>query len=230
MIPPPPTPWPLPPDSRVVLLVGGSFDPPHVAHLSLPIELRDRLFPDAALVFIPAAASPFKAGHAQTPPQHRARMLGLAVDHLRRSGVLDLAVWTDEIDRGEPSFTIDTLRRANLVAPAASLRLVIGADQAAAFHRWRESCEILRLAQPLVLLRPPVGTVDELAAALRATGAWTPDQIQAWCDRSARTRLVDVSSTRIRDLIRTQGIDAVPGDWIDADVRAFIDQHGLYRA
>jgi hypothetical protein len=86
------------------------------------------------------------------------------------------------------------------------------------------------LAQPLVLLRPPVGTVDELAAALRATGAWTPDQIQAWCDRSARTRLVDVSSTRIRDLIRTQGIDAVPGDWIDADVRAFIDQHGLYRA
>lgn len=157
-------------------------------------------------------------------------MLVLAVDHLRRSGVRDVAVWTDEIDRGEPSFTVDTLRRAQLVAPAASLRLVIGADQAAAFHRWREASEILRLAEPLVLLRPPVGTVDELAAAMRATGAWTAEQIGAWCVRSARTRLVDVSSTRIREIIRTRGIDAVPGEWIDEGVRAFIEEHGLYRA
>ena len=227
---PPPTPWPLPADSRVVLLVGGSFDPPHVAHLSLPIELRDRLFPGAAVLFVPAAASPFKNGLAQTPPRDRARMLALAVDRLTRSGTPRLAVWTDEIDRGQPSFTVDTLRRARLVAPDAILRLVIGADQAAAFHRWREWSEILRLAEPLVLLRPPIGGLDELAAALRASGAWSETEIEAWRARSVSTRLVNVSSTQIRDTIRTQGVDAVPADWLDDDVRAFIRDRGLYRA
>lgn len=230
MVLPPPTPWPLPADARVVLIVGGSFDPPHVAHLSLPVELRDRFVAGAAVLFVPAAASPFKPGLTQTPAVDRARMLTLAVDRLTRSGTPGLAVWTDEIDRGQPSFTVDTLRRARLVAPDASLRLVIGADQAAAFHRWREWSEILRLAEPIVLLRPPMGGLDELAAALRASGAWSESEIEAWRARSVGARLVDVSSTEIRDTIRARDVDAVPAEWLDDDVRAFIRERGLYRA
>ncbi|MFZ4576591.1 MAG: nicotinate (nicotinamide) nucleotide adenylyltransferase [Phycisphaerales bacterium] len=210
-----------------MLIVGGTFDPPHSAHIGLPVQLRDRWFQEAAILFVPAAASPFKSARDAASPADRVRMTRLAISHIPGT-----AVWTDEIDRdrGEPSYTVDTLRRAAEIAPLSRLRLVIGADQAAAFHRWRECREILRLAEPVVMLRPPLDSTEVLRAALEASGDWSGQEVEQWLSRTVATPLVDVSSTRIRVLVHDGGVDAVPEDWLHPAVREYIRDHGLYRA
>lgn len=139
-------------------------------------------------------------------------MLGLAFGSVPR-----VFVWTDELDRshgsGEPSFTIDTVRRLReVVRPPTPVRLLIGADQAIAYDRWKDSAELERLAEPAVALRPPHSGVDALLGAGLDAGRWGP--------RVLKTPLVDAASSDVRS---GQHTDLPPG------VRALIEAEGLYR-
>ena len=253
MIPPvnqmtPITPWPL--DSRLTeaVILGGSFDPPHLGHVQLARAARDAFAPDAGLVFVPAHRSPFKAaGSSATSPSDRAAMLRLAI-----RGLHDSAVWTDEVDRGlhdpiAPSYTIDTLLRAR-AAGARRLWLMLGGDQIVQFHRWRDPRRILDLAQPIVLLRPPLTAVGELRDSLLAvpgperadgpalnvggcTRFWTDAEVDALCTSTLPIdpALAPVSSSEIRRTIMTRGVQAVPTGWLNPEVADFITSHGLYQ-
>jgi nicotinate (nicotinamide) nucleotide adenylyltransferase len=144
------------------------------------------------------------------------------------------AIWTDEIDRGGlSSYTIDTLRRARRVlGDSTRLRLLIGADQASAFHRWREYRAIMELAEPVVMLREPAESVEAVVGSLRASGAWTDGQIEAWRDRIAPGGRFDASSTRIRQLLHESEDplhDAELSRLMDKRVLGYIVEHGLYR-
>lgn len=220
---PPPTPWPLPPDVRDVLWMGGTFDPPHVSHTRLADALRQRVAPHAGLVFVPAALSPFKHDRP-TPAAHRVAMLHLAVRGLPRAGV-----WTDEIDRddGSPSFTIDSVRRALIAAPGVRPRLVIGSDQAVSFHRWREAPALLTFAPPLILLREPIADAPSLLSAIQGTGAWNADQMQAWA-RAIVPAIPEhpANSTAIRAELRA-GREP-PADWLAPGVLEYIRANRLY--
>jgi nicotinate-nucleotide adenylyltransferase len=180
---------------RTVLLFGGSFDPPHHAHIAGPTTVARRLYGDSAVVlFIPAARSPHKPGGPAAADEHRVAMLRLAgAEH----------VWTGELDAGRgragrPSYTIGTVRRLRRDLPERiALRLLIGADQAAAFHRWKDPRAIIRLADPLVMARVPVTTADDLYRALDAR-FWTTAEKRAWCARLAPNPLADDASTQTR--------------------------------
>jgi nicotinate-nucleotide adenylyltransferase len=211
-----------------VVLVGGSFDPPHRAHVELPRRYRDRFEPGAWLVYVPAAVSAFKGGGARASGADRVAMLRLAV-----AGVPSCAVWTDEVDRAarEPgvSYTVDTLKRAGEVAPWCGLTLLIGSDQAAALHRWREVREVCRRARVEVLLRPPLDTPEKTVRAMRGSGAWSEEELAEFQSRMTRTAVLGVdgvSSTRVRE--RIGGRDE-PGE-IDAAVARYIRERGLYGA
>ena len=167
---------------RTVVLFGGSFDPPHRAHAALPDAVRAAL-PDAEcawLLYIPAARSPHKQRGPVASDDQRLEMLRLAI-----KDVAHAAVWTDEVDRatsGTPSFTIDTVRRARAWLDASggtrvTLRLLIGADQAAKFHTWREPRRIIDIAEPLVMLRRPSESADELRAAMAAPSLWSAGEL-----------------------------------------------------
>jgi nicotinate-nucleotide adenylyltransferase len=140
------------------------------------------------------------------------------------------AVWSDEIDRaaaapGSPSFWIDTLSRAHRIAPHGSdFWFIIGADQAAAFHRWRQPLDILALAEPIVLLRPPLVTPAALLDALRATGAWSAPQLARWERSIVSTPVLPTNATAIRDAL-SKGMG--PAD-LDPAVARYIADHGLY--
>jgi nicotinate-nucleotide adenylyltransferase len=233
-----PIPIPLAELARVgaVLLVGGTFDPPHVGHTRVPAALRAAAFPDGPcgapvwLVYVPAARSPLKSHNPVASDVDRVRMLELAI-----SGVPSACVWTDEIDRaasGAPSYTVDTLRRARAwldgCAPHVALRLVIGADQAAAFHRWREPREIIRLAEPLVMGRRGVGQTESILRSIHESGFWTHDEIAAWRTRipDLRDPGVQVSSTQLRDSLR---LDRDTPEHMHPEVAAYIRSHSLYR-
>jgi nicotinate-nucleotide adenylyltransferase len=141
-------------------LFGGSFDPVHLGHLLVARAAReedglDRLF------FIPAAQSPFKPDARPAPAAERLRCLRLAL-----AGETTAEIDDQEIRRGGPSFSIDTVRNYVRRFPGAELFYLIGADQVSQLHLWREAGELARLAQFLVVPRPGEA-VAELAAPFR---------------------------------------------------------------
>lgn len=228
------TPIPIDTDAptRTLILFGGTFDPPHVGHTQLASRVLE-LFPGARMCFVPVARSPHKATGPVASNQDRVRMLELALRDVR-----DVSVWTDEIDRAAddpetPSYTSDTVERAtrwlddNTSSPP-TLRLLLGSDQAAAFHRWHEPRKIIETAEPIVLLRRPIDTTDKLSARLRDAKFWSQDEAESWLGRVVKAGLKDVSATQLRHrLARDPGADGLE-DLLDPRVLTHIREHHLY--
>ncbi len=214
---------PLPLRVRDVILFGGSFDPVHRGHVELPrMLLNDR--PDAWLLVVPAARSPFKEG-SNASDRDRLRMLRLAYQDAER-----VAIWTDELDRAhatDASYMIDTVVRLLTRRPELRVRLLIGSDQAVSFHKWRQAWQLERLAEPLVMLRSPEEGADAFASALRSAGH-SEVAIDAWLNRVVELPLRSVSSTRIRD--RLASGDAGVWEALPAKVSEFVRSRGLYRS
>ena len=201
-----------------IILFGGSFDPPHVAHVALPMAARLAVGADV-VAYVPAAKAPHKLDKVQTDPKHRLAMLRLALGDVKHAMIL-----TDEIDRaagGEPSYTVDTLTALReKLGKDVKLRLLIGADQVRIFDQWREPERIIELAEPLVMVRPPDDR-ESLLASL------PDDKARAeWASRLVDVPAVDVSSTQIREQVaRGEPIAGM----VDDAVARYIQQHGLYR-
>ncbi len=209
------------------MLLGGTFDPPHQGHVKLAAAARDAIAPGAPLLLIPAAASPFKVGVSVTAPEHRVAMARLAV-----RGVAESYVWTDEVDRvartSGPSYTIDTLERLQREMPRTRVSMLIGADQAVSFQKWRSPERLLPLVR--VLLREPCVDPATFEVAMRASGAWTDEQIREWVTKLVplAAPLHDARSTDIRAKIAEGGIAGLPSDWLHPDVARYIHEHELY--
>jgi nicotinate-nucleotide adenylyltransferase len=206
---------------QTILLYGGSFDPPHVAHLILPMLAMEAVGA-GVVTYIPAGQAPHKQGHPYTPAEHRLAMLRLALE-----GVAHARIHTDEIDRGRapgagPSYTVETLERLRgELGDSTKLRLLIGADMLRMFDTWRQPARIVELAEPVVMLRPPE-TVESLLAALPRgfdPAAWKPRLLEG-------LPLLDLSATAIRRRI-AQG-RPISG-MVTPAVERYIAERGLYR-
>lgn len=219
-----------------MVVFGGVFDPPHAAHVRLSAAARDATFGESGwLVFVPAARAPLKDEAPEAGEADRLAMLRLAIADLPRA-----TIWTDELDRARaerrpgqlppPSYTVDTLKRARRVLPPAiPMRLLIGSDQARAFHRWHRYREVIELAEPLVLLRDPDESVEGLIDALRATGAWEGSELARWAGWVLSEPRLDVSSTAVRAALARGDEDAARAA-LDGRVLGYIRGAGLYRA
>lgn len=196
------------PDGVTTLLVfGGSFDPPHRFHVAGPLAALHSLDdPDRAwLLYVPAARSPLKSARPLATDARRLAMLRLAL-----KGPGPRSIWTDELDRAawerrrglaRPSYTIDTLRRLRRALPrGVRLRLLIGADQAAAFHRWKSHRALVRLAEPVVMLREPYESASSVLRSLDKL-AWSDADRRAWRSRVAPVPAINISSTALRGAI-----------------------------
>jgi len=205
-------------DAQHIILFGGSFDPPHVAHVALPMAVRESIGADL-VAYVPAAKAPHKLDKVQTDPAHRLAMLRLAL-----RGVEHAAIVTDELDRaadGRPSYTVDTLEALqSRLRPGARMRFLVGADQVRIFDKWREPDRVIQLAEPLVMVRPP-DTKDSLLASL------SDDSARAqWAPRLVDVPAVDISSTHIREgVARGESIKGM----VHPEVARYIREHGLYR-
>eukprot|EP01137_Pigoraptor_chileana_P032582 Opistho-2@22169 len=104
-------------------LFGGSFDPVHLAHLSLAQHALDQLNLDQVL-WLPAGRPWQKTGRGLASPAHRRAMVELMVADEPRFAVDD-----SELERDGASYTIDTVRARLALNPAEQLFLVIGQDQ-----------------------------------------------------------------------------------------------------
>jgi nicotinate-nucleotide adenylyltransferase len=204
-------------DCKSLLLFGGSFDPPHNAHVVLPPLVRDRLGLDA-VAYIPAGRAPHKLDRTQSDAAHRLAMLELAIADLDRCVIL-----SDELERaadGRPSYTVDTLADLrDRLGPAVPMRLLLGADQLRIFDQWRDPDRIVELAEPVVMVRPP-DNAERLLAELPAS----LDRAE-WERRLIATPVIDVSSTDIRR--RVAAGDPID-DLVPPSVARYIAEHALY--
>jgi len=173
---------------RRVGVFGGTFDPPHLGHVSVARDVADALLLDE-VVWVPAFRSPLKPTGPRTPPDVRLEMVRHAADSDPRFRVDDR-----EIRRAGASYTVDTLRemRAGPLADAEEIVLIMGVDQYASFDRWREPDAIRSLATIAVMDRDgeagretpgvrriPVGRVDVSATAVRGRAA-RGDSLDGW--------------------------------------------------
>jgi nicotinate-nucleotide adenylyltransferase len=210
-----------------LLVVGGTFDPPHVGHVLLPEAARTALWGGRGrLVYVPATRSPLKEQSGEASPAHRIAMLRLAASACKRA-----CIWTFETDRPPPSYTVDTLRALRAaVGHATDARLLIGADQACRFHQWREPREAIALAEPVVVPRSPCTDAAALRDALGATGFWSDAELAAWHRRFVATPLVGASASEVREALhQNPRPEAALRRMLPPGVLDYIDQHGLYR-
>ncbi|MCX6531646.1 MAG: nicotinate-nucleotide adenylyltransferase [Actinobacteria bacterium] len=122
-------------------LFGGTFDPPHLGHLVTAVNVRNVLKLDIVILMV--ANDPWQ--------KHATREVASAVDRLAmvRAAIKDvdgLVAGDDEITRGGPSFTADTLTALSVRYPGAALFTIVGDDAAAKFGTWQRSNEIAKLS------------------------------------------------------------------------------------
>lgn len=149
-------------------ILGGTFDPPHLAHLFAG-EAAYRDLDLDVVTFIPAGAPWQKATRHVSSAAHRWQMTLLAVE-----GVPYFEADDREVRREGWTYTIETLHS---FPDDEELFLVLGADAARGVPTWHESGEILRRVTIAVVPRPGIdrGEVDEAISGGRVVWLDTPD-------------------------------------------------------
>ena len=109
---------------------GGTFDPPHVGHVTLTRELREAGVVDEIL-WIPVAIPPHKPSGPRTSPELRMEMVRAAID-----GRANQSASNSELRSEGPSYTVDTLRALRAEHPEAAPVLIMGSDQFAELAEW----------------------------------------------------------------------------------------------
>jgi len=190
-------------------LLGGSFDPVHLAHIALAQNALQSL--GLAEVQLIPAANPWQRAALHATAEQRRDMLQLAI-----AGHAGLVVNPTEIERGGATYTIDTLRA---LPQDARYVWLLGTDQLANFCTWRNWQDIASLVDLAVATRPgtELSAPPALAAHLLSQGRklqelpFTPMPVSA---SEIRRRLAQGEST--------DGMLAAP-------VAAYIAAHHLYR-
>jgi nicotinate-nucleotide adenylyltransferase len=194
---------------RRIGVYGGSFDPPHMAHLAMARVARDALALDE-LRLMPAG-QPWQKPGLRADAAQREAMLHLLVDNEAR-----LLVDTRELHREGASYTVDTLRELAREVPGAELFLVMGADQFARLHTWRDAAELPRLATLAVAARE--------GQAVRPPAGWVGPP-PAW--QELPLPRLDISATQVR---RRAAAGEPLAPLVGEAVAGYIDRYQLYRA
>ncbi|HYG75797.1 MAG TPA: nicotinate (nicotinamide) nucleotide adenylyltransferase [Planctomycetota bacterium] len=202
-------------------VMGGSFDPVHVGHLSIAQQIFNGLKLEQ-VVLLPAATPPHKQeGRAMTPAAERLHMCELAVHNMHGLSVSDF-----EIKRGGVSYTVETARQIRQAyGPEAQIYFVIGSDSLADLPQWYEIKELVTLIDFAIAERRETPIKESLWLNLRtALGAEAEAKLRKGVVEVQR---VDVSSTLIRQLLAAG--EKVPG-YLRRDVEEYIRAKGLYGA
>ena len=186
-------------------VMGGTFDPIHHGHLVAASEVAQSYGLDE-VVFVPTGEPTYKS--VVTPAEHRYLMTVIAT-----ASNPSFTVSRVDIDRGKPTFTIDTLRDIRRERPAAELFFITGADAIAQILSWRDVEELWELAHFVAVSRP--------GHDLSVSGL--PEQDVSLLEVPA----LAISSTDCRDRVRR----GFPVWYLVPDgVVQYISKHHLYRS
>ncbi|HUQ38670.1 MAG TPA: nicotinate-nucleotide adenylyltransferase [Acidimicrobiales bacterium] len=185
-------------------IFGGTFDPPHIAHIVAASWAREVAALDTVLLMV-AHDQWQKAGAIVASAADRLAMVRAAVH-----GIDGLEASDVEIARGGPTYTADTLEQLAIDHPGAELVLILGADAAGRVQTWVRFDDTPALAALAVVTR-----AGEAPPAVAGWPQWTLVEIPS----------LDVSSSMVRRrLAEGRSIDGL----VPPAVVRSIAERGLY--
>lgn len=205
-------------------LMGGTFDPIHLGHLDVARAAVDALALEEVRL-VPSFVPPHRTAPGAST-YHRFAMVSLAAaSHTR------LTASDEELRRGGPSYTADTLRGLHAAGFApGELFFLTGADAFAEIATWKEYPVLLDLSHFVVCSRPG-HEADMVRGLLPELSDRMVDGRDFEAGAGPRVVLLDadtadVSSSGVRRAIAAgQAIDGM----VPPPVAAHIAKHGLYR-
>lgn len=186
-------------------LFGGTFDPVHTAHLEVADAVRRALTLDRMLLVVANEPWQKEGERTLTGAEDRWAMVEAAVTEWP-----GLEASRMEIDRGGPSYTIDTVRQLRQQEPGADIILVVGSDVVGGLSTWHEEPAL----RPLVTL-----------AVVGRPGSLPVEAPPGWRTVTVPVAPFAVSSTELRD--RLESGQTVEGLIPDVVIRC-IERRGLY--
>ncbi|MDI9330110.1 MAG: nicotinate (nicotinamide) nucleotide adenylyltransferase [Alphaproteobacteria bacterium] len=185
-------------------LLGGTFDPPHAAHVALARFAIDALKLQTLRVL--PTGQPWHRDQIPSPAKDRVAMCQLAFRDCPQVVVDDR-----ETRRAGSTYTIDTVEELRREWPEATWFLIIGADQARRFETWHRWRDLLCHVHIAVADRDPqAGQWQNTTLSSASVLPWTPR---------------DISATQIRQAVAL----GQPTPWIDPQVLGYIQHHQLYQ-
>lgn len=197
---------------------GGTFNPPHLGHLSSARYAMETLGLDR-LIFIPAGDPPHKAMPPFSPPAgERLKMMELAADSLLLPGRVEVSDM--EIRREGKSYTADTLTELHEQYPDDELWFLMGTDMFLSLQDWKRPEVICSLARLAAFARSRSDTGE----MLEEQGKYLRETFGAKCAVIQLPQIIPVSSTQLRELLsKGEGREYLP-----AAVYGYILRNGLY--
>lgn len=200
-------------------LLGGTFDPIHIGHLRIALEVLEAL-ELRQMRFIPLRDPPHR-GVPEVMPQQRYEMVAAAVADEPRFLVDDC-----ELRREGKSYTADTLSGLRQEIGEVPLFLLLGSDAFRGFPSWHQPEQVLALAHLVVLQRP--GEMMPNLYPKRVATSWGDAQsLPGGRILFKSTTQLDISATNIRRMVRA-GLS--PRYLIPDAVLRYISEHRLYQA
>ena len=201
---------PAPEPGQKWAILGGTFDPVHLGHITLATEILKAQQLDGVLL-IPAFDPPHRGEQPHATFQDRLAMLQLVCENEPRFVACPIE---EELER--PSYSLMTIRALKAKYQGVEFRFMIGADnltQLKTWHRWETLLEEVRL---LVGHRP--------GADMDAIRGYPPARIDI-----VETSMIDISSTDIRQTVRQGKFEDKLKGLVPSAVAEFIIRKGLYQ-
>ena len=200
-------------------ILGGTFDPPHLAHLRIAEEVREAYQLDKVF-FIPAGFPPHKK-NILSPFTDRLEMVKLAIQKNPFFEALDIE--KDII----PSYTLKTLQKLKRFYPKTDFFLIIGWDSFCEFETWWNYEKFLDFTNIIVIPRR-IKSWEEAQKYfyIKIKELWFEKEIEEKVF-FYKTKSFDISSTLIRNLCK-QGKSI--RYLVPEKVYFYIQEKGLYKS
>lgn len=209
---------------KAIGILGGTFDPIHLGHLRMALELYEAL--DLAKVHIIPTFQPMHRKQPVATPEQRLAMVRKAVE-----GEDALFANDCEIRRSGPTYTIDTLLEIQKSLPDVPICLLVGIDAFLGFLSWHRWEEILKLAHIIIAYRPhyhlpQTGMVADLIAKHLQQDSTFIHENSAGGILVRPITALEISATDIRKQI---AMGRNPRYLLPDSVYEYIKNHGIYR-
>ena len=192
-------------------LMGGTFDPIHIAHLFIAEEARIQFDLDTIL-FVPNGSPPHKAGRAVATAEQRLDMVRLAIHGNPAFVASDI-----EIRETGKAYAVDTLRIIQSMHAGSQVLYITGIDTAAELMTWKSPEKVMEMAEFIAVGRP----------------GYSPQQLKLALPEKYLPKVhvlesihLDISSTRIRERLSS---GSTVRYLVPDAVLEYIEHNNLYR-
>jgi len=186
-----------------LVMLGGTFNPPHLGHITIAESVRDR-FSYEKLVLVPSFNPAHKEIENQVSYNQRRKMVELSIQNKKNVFISDC-----EYERKGVSYSIDTIRYLKEhFTGGQKPGLIIGDDLVPGFSRWHKAEILAQEADIIICHRGAPGDLDFPYPHIYF-----------------QNTIIQASSTQIRLLLKNRGDT---GTLLHPDVREYIRKEGLY--